>query len=136
LLLTKRGLFATKVRGLLIFFEGVLEVDHTLLADLDEPSLRMIEVGDDRDDEREQDRQDHHRKRVPAGLTERGRITRSPADGDRHQHQQQQPNGTRHVVTQSGLPLCIEIDEIVQGGGEKWEFSALIWSTVARHIVA
>jgi hypothetical protein len=94
----------SKLRGLPIFFEGVLKVDHALLANLDETSLGMIEVGDDRDDDREQDGQDHRRKRVPAGLTERGRITRSPADGDRHQHQQ--PNGSRHVVTQSGLPLC------------------------------
>ena len=45
---------------LLVSFQGILKVDHDLLADLDESAPRIVEVGNDRDDGGEQDGQDDH----------------------------------------------------------------------------
>ena len=47
---------------LLVLLEGILKVYHALLADLDESTPRIVEIGNDRDDGSEQDGQDDHRE--------------------------------------------------------------------------
>lgn len=66
----------------------------------------------------EEDGQDDHRKDETPRFAKRCRIAGCPANGNRHEHEQQ-PDGCRKVVARGGLALGVKIDEIVQRGGKK-----------------